>query len=179
MILLGKAGGTMLAGAALLAAATGEVPAQEKPDAALAQQLAGAWFLASNGYRPAAVGPNAKGAAIFDGEGTFSLQIVSADVPKLAANDRLAGTANDNAQIAQGSLAYFGAYDVSEPAHTLTLHIYYSSFPNWRDTDQSWTVALVADQMSWTSSAGATDTMVWFRAPPVHGPLVVTRSRHY
>jgi putative aminopeptidase FrvX len=43
--------------------------------------------------------------------------------PKIASNNRLAGTAEDNKAIVAGTLALFGTYSVDEAKKTLTFNI--------------------------------------------------------
>ncbi len=161
---------------ALIAAAGGETMADDRSADSWAQQLTGAWLLSSDRDKEVVVGQNPKGSIILEA-GNFALQIVSADLPKIAAEDRSQGTADENAAIAQQNLAYFGTYELNEPAHILVLHIYYGSFANWRDTDQKWIVTLNADQMSWMRPGNAAPALVWLRAPS--GGAVATRGRHY
>jgi hypothetical protein len=159
-----------------LAAVSGGAAADEKGTQTFVQQATGAWLLSSDRDKEVTVGDNAKGSIFLDGS-NFALQIVSPNLPKIAAEDRSLGTEDENAAIAQQSLAYFGAYELDESTHNLVLHIYYCSFGNWRDTDQKWTVTINADQMSWTRLGNGTPTLVWRRAPS--GTAVATRGRHY
>jgi hypothetical protein len=154
----------------------GGATADEKNAQTLAQQVTGVWLLSSNRDKEVAVGDNAKGSIFLEG-GNFALQVISPNLPKIAAEDRSLGTEDENAAIAQQSLSYFGAYELDEPTHNLVLHIYYSSYANWRDSDQKWAVTINADQMSWTRSGNSTPTLVWRRAPS--GTTVETRGRHY
>jgi hypothetical protein len=160
----------------LIACAGGSAVADETGAGTLARQLAGAWLLSSDRDKEIAVGENAKGSVILDG-GSFALQMVSADLPKIAAEDRSLATADESAAVTQQTLSYFGTYDLDEAAHSLVLHIYYSSYANWRDMDQKWTVTLNADQMSWMRPGSSAATLVWLRAP--QGSAVATRGRHY
>jgi len=53
---------------------------------------------------------------------------LKSDLPKFAANNRQAGTPEENKAVVQGSLAYFGTYSVDEAAKTVTIHIESCSF---------------------------------------------------
>jgi hypothetical protein len=161
----------------LIACAGGSAIAADAGADTLAHKLAGAWLLSSDRDKEVAVGDNAKGSVILDSAGSFALQMVSANLPKIAAEDRSLATPDESAAVTQQTLSYFGTYDVDEAAHSLVLHIYYSSFANWRDKDQKWTVTLNADQMSWARPGGGAATVVWLRAP--QGGAVATRGRHY
>jgi hypothetical protein len=61
-------------------------------------------------------GPNPLGQLMYDANGRFT----RSDLPKLASNNREAGTTEENKAIVQESLAYFGTYTVSEPDKTIT-----------------------------------------------------------
>ncbi|HXC27902.1 MAG TPA: lipocalin-like domain-containing protein [Stellaceae bacterium] len=161
---------------AAISLALGVVSGSAAADDTSVQQLTGVWLLSSDRDKEVAVGDSAKGTMTLEG-GNFAVQIISPDLPKIAAEDRSLGTADENAAIAQQSLAYFGAYELDEATHSLVLHIYYSSFANWRDTDQKWTVSLNADRMTWTRPGNTAPALVWQRAPS--GAAVATRGRHY
>jgi hypothetical protein len=163
-------------GLVLSAVGGGAAAADEKSADTLAQQLTGVWLLSSDRDKEVTVGDNAKGSLTLEG-GSFAVQLISPDLPKIAAEDRSLGTPDENAAVAQQSLAYFGAYEVDEPTHNLVLHIYYSSFANWRDSDQKWTVTLNADRMTWARPGNAAPALIWQRAPS--GAVVTTRARHY
>ena len=60
---------------------------------------------------------------MYDADGRFCVIITRSDLPKFASNNRETGTAEENKAIVQGSLAYFGAYSVSEPDKTITSHV--------------------------------------------------------
>src|SRR5258708_34762892 len=85
--------------------------------------------LAKDGTKfPLVEGANPKGLLTFDGL-RFSLQIMS-EFPKLASNDRLKTTPEENRAVAHGVLSYYGTYSLSEGDGVLTLNIERSSFPN-------------------------------------------------
>src|SRR5438270_4988451 len=116
-------------------------------------------------------GPNPKGNLTFDANGRFSLQLLRADLKKIAANKRDMGTPEENQAIAHGSIAYYGKYTMS--GTDLVLHVEASSFPNWTGTDQKRTnVSLTADQLTYTNPApsvgpGTPTILVWKRTPTV------------
>ena len=65
----------------------------------------------------------------------------------------------DGPFVSAGSLAHFGTYSVDAAGTTLTYHVERSSFPNWDDTDQNWSIIkLVGDDLTLgvarTSSGG-------------------------
>ena len=87
----------------------------------LKELIVGTWLLdsvydqAQDGRKNESSGPNVKGIVMFDGNGRFSFQIISADRSKSASN-------NPRNPVGQ-AVAYFGTYTVDEAAKTLTYHI--------------------------------------------------------
>jgi hypothetical protein len=132
-----------------------------------AKDLVGTWTPVS----VEAFGPNPKGNLTFDANGRFSLQLMRADLKKVAANKRDMGTPQENEAIVHGSISYYGSYTMS--GTELALRVEASSFPNWSGTDQKRTnVILTADQLTYTNPAPSvgppTPTiLVWKRAPAV------------
>ena len=51
---------------------------------------------------------------VFDGNARYALTLIGANLPKFAANNRAAGTADENKAVVAGSLAHFGTYAVDE-----------------------------------------------------------------
>jgi Lipocalin-like domain len=87
--------------------------------------LVGTWTLVSitlerDGKKTDFYGPNPQGQLMHDANGRFSVIVTRSDLPKLASNNREAGTTEENKAIVQESLAYFGTYAVSEPDKTIT-----------------------------------------------------------
>jgi hypothetical protein len=130
-----------------------------------AKDLVGTWTPVS----VEAFGPNPKGNLTFDANGRFSLQLLRADLKKVAAGKRDMGTPEENKAIVQGSISYYGTYKLN--GKDLALHIEACSFPNWSGTDQTRTnVILTADQLTYTNTAPSVGTatpttLVWKRAP--------------
>ena len=81
---------------------------------------------------------------------------------------RQAGTPEENKAVAQGSIAYFGTYSVSEKDKTFTIHIVGTTFPNWIGTDQKRPFTISGDELKWTtpttSLGSGTALDVWKRA---------------
>ena len=103
-------------------------------------------------------GPQPKGMLIFTADGHFSQVHVSGDLPKIASNNRLAGTDADNKAIVHGSLALFGTYTVDEAKKTLTFNIVSSTFPNQWGTSQTRTIDLLtADEFRNTNPGASRD----------------------
>ena len=141
----------------------------------LRQQLVGVWTLVHNynvlpdGKRIEPSGPQGTGKGIFivDASGHFSWTLIRGDLPKFASNNRQAGTDAENKAVAQGAIAYFGTYEVDENSKTLTMHIEYSSYPNFNGATQRRNIKLENDELTVMNPAGAsggTAYVVWKRA---------------
>jgi hypothetical protein len=111
----------------------------------LRNQLVGTWdfvvteVTAPDGRKSYPFGEKPKGLLIFTSDGRFS-QIHVGDVPKIASNNRLTGTAEEYGAIMRGSLSVFGTYTVDEEKRTVTYKIVSSSFPNWQGEAQTRTI---------------------------------------
>ena len=138
------------------------------------KQFVGSWTLVSIRYvRPdgAAIepfGPNAEGMLVFDGT-RFATQVMAANLPKFASNNRMVGTPQEYEAISHGVVAYFGTYSVAEADLVLTLHIERSSFPNWEGTDQQRKFEFVGDELRYTAASSTANPaeaaqLVWKRA---------------
>lgn len=155
--------------ALLLVPLMGDAVAQQK---SLKEQLVGTWtFVSAVNTRPDGTkfdpwGGKAVGRQIFDSTGNFSFQVIRSDVPKLASNNRLQGTADEFKAVAQGVLSYFGTYSLDDSGKTLTQHVESSSFPNFSGSDRVWAITLTGDELTIGSQAGAaggTNELKWKR----------------
>jgi Lipocalin-like domain len=137
-------------------------------------QFKGTWSLVSiryvspGGEAIEPFGLNAKGMLVFDGT-RFATQVMAADLPKFASNNRMVGTPQEFEAISRGVVAYFGTYDVNEEGRILTLHIERSSFPNWEGIDQQRKFEFAGDELRYTaanSTANPAESaqLVWKRA---------------
>jgi hypothetical protein len=137
------------------------------------QQLVGTWLLVSeitifpDGRRVEGFGGNQKGILIFDPMGHYSSQLTGNSRVKFTST-RLQGTPEENKGVSAGSLAHFGTYSVDVAGTTLIYHVERSSFPNWDDTDQQWSIiTLAGDDLTLgvphTTSGGKAE-LVWKRA---------------
>lgn len=137
------------------------------------KQLVGYWnyvsaeSVAKDGTRlPLVEGTNPKGQLIFS-DRRFSLVLI-AEYPKLASNDRLKTTPEENKATAHAVLAYFGTYSLNEADGTLTLNIERSSFPNQNGgTFKRVVKTLTAEDLVYinpSTLAGRVNTNVWKRA---------------
>lgn len=138
-----------------------------------AKELVGSWTLMSvtvnrDGEKVEPFGQNPKGTMTFDSGGRFSIIVTRSDLPKIASNNREAGTPEENRAVAQGSIAYFGTYNVNEDDHTFIVHVGGSTYPNFVGTDQKRIFVITGDELKYTNSdrsAGAGVALVlWKRA---------------
>ena len=123
-----------------------------------AKDMIGMWSLVSvtldrNGSKSEPFGPNPQGILVFDRNGHFSLVVTRADLPRLASNNRMTGTAEENKAIVRGSTAYFGTYSVSEADRMFVVHVEGATFPNWVGTDQKRIFTVNGDQLRYTNSS--------------------------
>ena len=131
--------------------------------------LVGTWGLVSatqieNGQAKDYFGPRPLGQMMFDANGRFSNIVSHSDLPQFRANNRASGTADENAAVVKGSIAYFGTYTLN--GDTLRMHIEGSTFPNWANTDQTRIVHLSGDRFTWenaSASAGGNAKLVFRR----------------
>jgi len=111
----------------------------------LKNQLVGTWdfvvaeVTAPDGKKSYPFGKTPKGVLIFTSDGRFA-QIHVGDVPRIASNNRMTGTAEEYGAIMRGSLSVFGTYTVDEGKKTVTYRIASSTFPNWEGEAQTRTI---------------------------------------
>jgi hypothetical protein len=136
-------------------------------------QIRGSWVLVSiyneqDGKKIDVFGPSPRGSMILTSDGRFSIIIMRASLPKLASNNRVKGTPEENQAVVQGSVAYFGSYKAaSEKEQIVSLHIEGSTFPNWDGEDQTRVMVVVGDEMQLTNptaGVGGKNYVVWKRA---------------
>jgi hypothetical protein len=109
----------------------------------LKELIVGTWLLDSvynqtqDGKKHDMFGPGVKGIAMFDGNGRFSWQIISADRSKSASNNPLNPVGP--------AIAYFGTYTVDEAAKTVTYHIERATFPQWDGINRTANIAIATE----------------------------------
>jgi len=150
--------------AVILAAIVGFGAASAQPAKSMREQLVGTWnfviaeITAADGKKTLPFGDKPKGQIIFTEDGHFSQVHVSSGLPRIASNNRLAGTDADNRAIVHGTLALFGTYTVDEAKKTLTFNITASTYPNQEGTSQTRTIdKLTADEFRNTNPGAARD----------------------
>jgi len=125
--------------------------AHAQPAKSLKQQIVGTWdfvvaeVTAPDGKKSFPFGETPKGILIFTPDGRFAQIHIASDVPKLASNNRLTGTAEEYAEIMRRSISVFGTYTVDEDNKTVTYHIASASFPNWQGEAQTRTIDKLGD----------------------------------
>ncbi len=147
--------------------------AQQQTDS-VKQQLVGTWFLVSDvatrsdGTPFEPFGDNPKGILMLDRMGNFSIQYSGDARRKVASNNRLQGTCEEDKANAKGTQAVYGTYSVDAAGRTLTFHVERNSFPNWDNTDLKRTITLAGDELKWSipqlSTGGGTAENIWKRA---------------
>ena len=150
----------VLAAALLLATMPGAVAAQQPKT--LKEQLIGTWtfvvaeITAADGAKSFPFGETPRGILIFTPDGHFAQIHVASDIPKIASNNRLTGTAEEYKAINQRSLSVFGTFTVDEDKRTVTYQITASTFPNWEGQSQTRTIErLTAEEFMNTNPAVA------------------------
>jgi lipocalin-like protein len=135
------------AGALALAFSLGSAAAQQD----LRDKLIGTWtfvvaeITAANGQKSFPFGETPKGLLVFTPDGHFSQIHIASDVPKIASNNRLNGTAEEYAAIMRRSLSMFGTYKVDETKKTVTFEIVSSTYPNAQGQSQLRTIDKLTD----------------------------------
>ena len=135
--------------AAVLVLSAGNAVAQQT----LRDQLVGTWtfvvaeITAPDGAKSFPFGETPKGILVFTPDGHFAQIHIASDVPRIASNNRLNGTAEEYAGIMRRSLSIFGTYTVDEAKRTVTFAIVSSTFPNQQGQSQIRTIdKLTADE---------------------------------
>ena len=127
-------------------AMNGEAAAQSLKD-----RLVGTWthviseVVAADGTKALPFGPRPQGVMMFTADGHFTQIHIAAEVPKIANNNRLQATAEENAAIVRGSVAQFGTWTVDEEKQHLILEITSSTFANWRGIKQTRLIVKLTD----------------------------------
>src|SRR5262245_61266087 len=152
----------ILAATVALGLLAGAAAAQQAKS--LREQLVGTWsfviaeITTADGKKTLPFGDKPKGMLIFTADGHFSQVHVAGDLPKIASNNRLAGTDADNKAIVHGSLALFGTYAVDEDKKTVTFKIDASTYPNLQGVAQTRTIdMLTTDELRNTNPEASRD----------------------
>jgi hypothetical protein len=122
--------------------------------------LIGAWAqvantnIAADGTKTEAFGSNPKGQVLFDASGRYAIILHREGLPKVAGNNRMKATAEENAAILGGLVAFYGSYMVKDKI--IVLKIEGSTFPNWVGTEQRRLIrSLTGNEMTFGNEGGA------------------------
>ena len=139
-----------IAAALALALTASLAGAQQK---SLRDQLVGTWnfvvaeVIAPDGKKSFPFGETPNGILIFTAGGQFAQIHTASDLPKIASNNRLTGTPEENAAIVRRSISLFGTYGVNEEKKTVTFNIVSGTYPNFAGEAQERTIdKLTADE---------------------------------
>jgi hypothetical protein len=139
---------------------------------ARSSELTGVWTLVAadvihpDGSRTHDYGDNPKGLLLIAEDGHYSLQIYNADRPKFASGDKFKGTAAEYSAAVLGASNHFGTISVDPSAHTFTLSIESSSYPNQEGTQQKRAYMLKDAELTYRVPArpdGTVPLSIWRR----------------
>lgn len=103
-------------------------------------------------------------------DGRYSIIVMRGDLPKLASNSRLKGTAEENNAVVAGSIAHFGRYTLNEKDQTITFHVEASTFANWNGMEQKRPLSVSGDELTYRVLAPSTGMgsaqVIWKRMRP-------------
>lgn len=134
--------------------------------------LAGAWTLVAadivkpDGTRAHDYGDAPDGLLLITGDGHYEVQIYDTSRPHFAAGDKAKGTAAEYTAAVMGASIHYGTLDVDPVAHTMTLHMVRSSYPNQEGTQQVRIYELDGDMLSYRIPPrpdGSVPISVWRR----------------
>jgi hypothetical protein len=137
-------------------------------------KLSGIWSLVSventqaDGSKTLPYGKDPVGMLVFHDDGSYAIQILKANRPKVAANDKNKATPEENAAMVQGNNSHFGRYKVNAENSTIFFYIDHAFYTNWEGTLQERTYTLEGDLLKYavtnTTNGGAiTATVAWRR----------------
>jgi Lipocalin-like domain len=135
--------------------------------------LRGTWVLVSSvtekdGMKTDQFDAGASGMMSLGADGHFMLTIIGPNLPKFAANNRAAGTPEENKAVMSKSIAMIGTYSVNQSDKTLTFKVERSTFPNWNGTEQKRSIVTASgDDLKYitpTASSGGVGIVTWKRA---------------
>jgi hypothetical protein len=147
--------------------------AQSAPSSA----LIGTWTLERvdninpDGSRVHLYGESPQGVLTFDAAGHYALQIMRADRPRFAANDRLKGSDAEVRALAEGINTHWGRYSIDSSGTMLVFAIDHASFPNWEGQLRPTRFLLATNRLTYsvasptTGGPGVTGEVVWRRLP--------------
>ena len=146
----------------------------EEGEPLLKDATVGTWSLvsytstAADGRKTENFGRSPLGIAHFDRAGHFVISVVRSDLAPFASNNRERGTAEENAAVMRGSIAYFGTYAADEAGTSLIFAITGATLPNWIGTTQTRGARFEAPNgltlINAAASGGGVAEITWRRA---------------
>jgi hypothetical protein len=142
----------------------------------LRDRLLGTWTLVlsdnvnADGSRIHLYGPDPQGILTFDATGHYTLQIMSKDRPKFAANDKSKGTPEEYRASVVGTQCHFGTYTVDEQGNSITIHVEHATYTNWEGSDLTWPVSIKDGEVKFTVPHPT------IGGPGVHGEIAYIRT---
>jgi hypothetical protein len=135
------------------------------------QEIVGTWKLVkdihkgSDGIEDSVFGAIPSGQIIFTNGGRYSSMNARADIPKFATANRMLGTTEEYKAVAQGSIASFRAYSVSNDGKFLFMTPESSTYPNWNGVEQKRALAVSGDELIYSvnASVGGTSKLTYRR----------------
>ena len=128
-----------------------------------AMSIAGTYAIVTN----APFGDNPRGQLILGRDGHYSIMLARANLPKVAANARDKGTADENMAIIGGSIAHVGKYTVDAESKLIIFNVEVSTFPNWDGMAFKRPFRVSGDQLIYMNNSpsvgGAPIETVWKR----------------
>ncbi len=115
--------------------------------------IVGAWKLVSyelrlrDGIVIHPMGEGVQGILMYDAEGNVVVELMDPDRPPFASGDWLQGTPEEIKVAFEGSLAYYGTYELEKDKGMIVHHIKGCTFPNWTGTDQERIIELSGAQL--------------------------------
>ena len=143
-------------------------------DPSLKEAVARTWILvsytstAADGRKTENFGQHPLGIAHFDRAGHFVISVVRSDLAPFASNNREHGTADENAAVVRGSIAYFGTYAADAAGTSLIFEITGATLPNWIGATQTRGVRFETPNgltlINAAASGGGVAEITWRRA---------------
>ena len=141
------------------------------------ERFTGTWHLVScegrwsDGRVSHPYGESPGGMLIYDGEGSFSGQIMARGRPEFATGNLLKGSGDEVRAAFEGYIAYYGSYEVDEGEGYMVHEVEGSFFPNWIGERQVRRFEFTSDGKLWLSTlpikgsrADLTVVLLWERA---------------
>ena len=94
------------------------------------------------------MGEGVRGILMYGAGRRVAVQLMDPDRPNFQESDWLKGTPEEIKAAFEGSLAYFGTYELEEEKGMIVHHIRGCTFPNWVNTDQRRILELEGDRLT-------------------------------